>query len=303
MSGKELVTTKGKELSTMGLDRQIVVTPEQSALVKSMIFPDSTDDELKLFIYYCQRKGVHPLDKLIHPVKRGQGDKAKTTFQSGIDFMRSEAEETGEYEGQDPAEFEFDDPQKPDWPTKATVKVYRAGKTRPFVGEARWIEFFPGDAMGFQWKKMPTVMLSKCAEAQALRRAFPKKLAGLYVPEEMAQADNPKGVTETKAANRSASVKPAAKPTPAAQQNVHEAEIVDEVPLAEKIDLALDYLTDGSLKAKGDLLIQAAREGKGTGAFLPYSKLHLPETSQTWLQKIYTYLEPLIWDKQAAEAE
>jgi hypothetical protein len=70
------------------------------------------------------------------------------------------------------------------------VTVYKmiAGQRCPFTATARWDQYYPGDSQGFMWRKMPHLMLGKCAEGLALRKAFPAELAGAYVKEEMDQA-------------------------------------------------------------------------------------------------------------------
>lgn len=172
-------------MNELAEQKNIMVTPEQKNLVKSIIFPGCNDNELALFLFECARRGVHPLDRVIFPISRNDtasGTK-KITFQCGIDFFRSEAADTGEYNGQD--EPTFGPENKDSYPEFATVNVYKKGIDRPITGTARWSEFYPGDKVGFMWKKMPYHMLSKCAEVLALRKAFPKRLSGLYIPEEM----------------------------------------------------------------------------------------------------------------------
>jgi phage recombination protein Bet len=167
-----------------GMDRQIQVTEDQKRLVKSVVFPGCTDDEMRLYLFECERRGVHPLDRLIFPIKRSdkEGEK-RVTFQCSVDYLRAEAADTGEYDGQD--EPTYGEAGADGYPESATVAVYKKGMSRPTTGTARWKEFYPGEKMGFMWRKMPFHMLAKCAEVLALRKAFPKRLAGLYIAEEM----------------------------------------------------------------------------------------------------------------------
>jgi phage recombination protein Bet len=189
--GQDLTT---QEKSALG---HIEITPEQVSLVKATVFKDATDDELKLYFFECRRRGVHPLDRLIHPVVRKDKDGTRrVAFQTSIDLFRSEAENTGEYRGQSDVEYgkliawDKVDKQVPEW-ARATIKRYdpNTSEAIDISAIAYWEEYYPGELMGFQWRKMPRLMLGKCAEALALRKAFPRKLAGLYTFEEMQLTD------------------------------------------------------------------------------------------------------------------
>jgi phage recombination protein Bet len=196
-----------------GMDRKIQVSEEQKGLVKSIVFPNCTDDELRLYLFECDRRGVHPLDRLIFPIKRNDGGGGtRVTFQCSVDYLRAEAADTGEYDGQD--EPVFGTTGADGYPESATVSVYKKGVDRPLTGTARWKEYYPGEKLGFMWRKMPFHMLAKCAEVLALRKAFPKRLAGLYVPEEMQSVDAGEG---------KARLKEPQKKTPAEQPKVPES--------------------------------------------------------------------------------
>ena len=181
-------------MTTALAERPVDVTSEQLDLIKRTVANGATDAELKLFLFDCARRGVHPLDKLLHFTKRG----GKYTPVTSIDFMRSQAAMTGEMAGSDDAVINFteDDAGKVVWASaSATVTVYRLtqGQRYAYSATARWAEYYPGEAGGSMWRKMPNTMLGKCAEALALRKAFPQQLAGLYAREEMEQASEPTG--------------------------------------------------------------------------------------------------------------
>jgi len=158
-------------------------SPDQVDLIKRTVAKGATDNELALFLYQCQRTGLDPLSRQIHFVKRaGQG-----AIQTGIDGYRVIAQRTGEYAGNDDPEYTGSDNAHPD---AAKARVWRivAGHRVSFEATARWSEYYPGEKQAFMWRKMPFLMLGKCAEALALRKAFPAELSGLYTHEEMAQA-------------------------------------------------------------------------------------------------------------------
>jgi phage recombination protein Bet len=160
------------------------VTSSELDLVKRTVAQGATDAELKLYLYDCQRQGVHPLDRLLHFTKRGN----KYTPVTSIDLMRIRASETGEYAGSDDAAFQAGASEPIH---AATVTVWRLvqGTRCPFTATARWSEYYPGEQSGHMWRKMPHTMLAKCAEALALRKGFPRQLAGLYAKEELDQAE------------------------------------------------------------------------------------------------------------------
>ena len=173
------------------------ITPDQVSLIKSQIAVDATDDELKLFLHVANKSGLDPLARQIYFIKRG----GKMTIMTAIDGFRAIADRTGQYIGSSDPVFE----DNGSIPAKATVTVNKvvSGVVGNFTATARWDEYYPGKSQGFMWDKMPHTMLGKCAEALALRKAFPAQLSGLYTGDEMDQAQNDgkKDTTQPKEVN------------------------------------------------------------------------------------------------------
>lgn len=160
-------------------------TPEKVDLIKRTVAQGATDDELELFLYQSQRTGLDPLARQIVFSKFNTKNGPRVSIITSIDGYRLLADRTGKYAGNDDPIFEGE----PN-PIKASVTVYKlvSGVRCPFTAAARWSEYCPSDGKDFMWRKMPHLMLGKCAEALALRKAFPAELSGLYTDTEMEQA-------------------------------------------------------------------------------------------------------------------
>ena len=177
------------------------LSQEQAELVKRTICKGATDDELQMFIGVCNRTGLDPFARQIYAVKRYSKKEKKEvmSIQISIDGSRLIAQRSNEYEGQTPAEWcGKDGVWKQLWVSKempfaARVGVWRKNFREPCFAVAIFDSYAQkyddGNLMGL-WAQFPELMISKCAEALALRKAFPQELSGLYTMEEMGQAEN-----------------------------------------------------------------------------------------------------------------
>ncbi len=184
-----------KEVAVVEVEKQVALEPEKFIVydrrqlnqIKDVYAKGANDVEFANFILVSTRTGLDIFKKQIYLVPRWDKRLGKEVFtpQAGIDGFRAVAERTGAYAGNDDPEFTSKDGEN--HPDTAKVTVYKIvqGVRCPFTATARWSEYFPGEKLGFMWKQKPHVMLGKCAEALALRKAFPNIIQGFYESAEL----------------------------------------------------------------------------------------------------------------------
>jgi len=192
--------TDNKALARAGISQQVVAQEEgphgsvvltRSAvadLVASGYIPKGTPDgTIRLYARICAATGLSPIKRQIHLVARWSKDGTVYTPQTGIDGYRFLADMTGKYMAGREPQFLMDKEGNLISAT-AYVKRLHGIEWHEIAATAFYSEYVQTNKEGqpnAMWRKSPHVMLAKCAEALALRRAFPGSFAGLYTDEEM----------------------------------------------------------------------------------------------------------------------
>lgn len=195
MSAEDIVLHKPQEAP-------VLLDADKRALLKKTLCPrDITDNEFDLFEAICLRTGLDPFKKQIYAVKRG----GKLCIDASIDGLRLIAARSNEYAGQEGPFWCGEDgvwhdvwlASKP--PSASKVGVWRSGFKTPVWGVALFKSFAPyyNGKLGDMWTKMGDIMIAKCAESQALRKAFPAEMSGIYSSDEMQQADTVAEIVNT----------------------------------------------------------------------------------------------------------
>lgn len=182
-------------------DTQSEWNSRQAATLQQMGLEKAGPADLAVFLHQCQRTGLDPFSRQIYMIGRGTKNGMRYTIQTGIDGYRliadrADARSGGHHGYEDTLWCGEDGVWRDVWidrrpPTAAKVCVVR--DLQRFSAVALMSEYCQTDRQGKptpMWQKMPATMLAKCAEALALRKAYPQDLSGIYTTEEMAQASN-----------------------------------------------------------------------------------------------------------------
>lgn len=165
-------------------------------LLKRTICRGADDNEFQLFLHACQRTGLDPFMRQIHAVKRYDSSQKREvmSIQTGIDGYRLIADRSGNYVPGRETSFQYDKEGRLVSATSYVKKRTSDGQWHEISATAFYSEYVATTKDGTPnkfWREKAHIMLAKCSEALALRRAFPGDLSGIYTAEEMEQASNP----------------------------------------------------------------------------------------------------------------
>lgn len=237
-------------------------TQQQVAALKQLgVSNDVTQADLAIFLTQSKRTGLDPFSRQIYMIGRKQktpnGYETKQTIQVGIDGLRAIAHRVAQ---QCHEVFSMSDTLWADktgtwhdvWlaaepPAAAKVSVKRGGGV--FSAVAIFKEYAPvyNGKLGGMWLTKPALMIAKCAEALALRKAFPSDMSGIYTDDEMSRAEDVSAPTVVETSTQQQAETTVRKPLLATQEQRDQIfAMLAEAGFRDKLT-AINYLKQSTL--------------------------------------------------------
>ena len=161
---------------------------------KYLNIPNATKEDIAFFSQYCQKTQLDPVSRQIYAISYYDDKNKKNKIQVllSIDGYRIIAQRTGDFDSSETFWCGEDGVWKDVWlssknPSAAKVIVYKRNSQKGISAVALFKEY--ANLKSNTWQTKPVLMIAKCAESLALRKAFPSALSGLYTSEEMSNSD------------------------------------------------------------------------------------------------------------------
>lgn len=170
-------------------------------VLESSLYPGGSPESIKMVIGYCRAAGLDPMQKPVHivPMWDSKASRMRDVIMPGVNLYRTQAMRSGECAGVSEPEFGGDVNENiggtpityPAWCRVTIKRRLPTGEIANFTAREFWKENYAikggkekSIAPNAMWAKRPYGQLAKCAEAQALRKAFPE-IAAASTAEEM----------------------------------------------------------------------------------------------------------------------
>lgn len=258
--------------------------PEAELLevLESSLYPGASEGSIKMVIGYCRAAGLDPMQKPVHivPVWDSKAQRMRDVVMPGVGLYRTQASRSGACAGIGEPEFGPDITETiggvsityPAWCRVVVRRRLPTGEIAEFTAKEFWKENYAAKggkeksvAPNAMWSKRPYGQLAKCAEAQALRRAFPE-IGAAPTAEEMAG----KALQEFDAEPEPTEARKPPVEMPRRRADIEDATVVD-APRATQTEAADAPCSKGEIAyitkklASHTITIAEARERLGMG--------------------------------------
>ncbi len=160
-------------------------------VLQNSLYPGANIGSVRMVLGYCQAAGLDPMQKPVHivPMWDSKAGGMRDVVMPGVNLYRTQASRTGKFAGMTEPEYgpmisDTLGGQKiayPEWCRVTAKKLMENGAIAEFTVCEYWMENYAmkggkekSIAPNAMWTKRPRGQIAKCAEAQALRKAFPE---------------------------------------------------------------------------------------------------------------------------------